>query len=362
MLPRFLTNWKRPSENYGYLNASLRARKSSFLEWEDFCRLAMGGKEDLEKVLLDPPYAESYRAQLVIGSRSPGGLGRIEEALSGGAGAQLLWVKKLAYGEPQLLIEIALSRGDLHNCRILLRAFTGSGKRGREPLWHGYGILPVSFFSTLWKTSLLVDASERALSFGHPLADILGSSLGEIRKGGEHVMAEQFLLRRMVGYFREQLTGIRGNNGVILREYLGRLIDLWNLGVWLRRRAGYRPMGQPGRNFLNTGAWLTVDRLEKVQVIRELVHGTPWGRVVRNIDSVSPPDFQRDLQIHFWKWQLELFRKDPLCIGVALGFIAMQIVEWNNLNTIAVGQAIGIAGPGLVKRLIPLGEVPEVSP
>lgn len=357
MLPRFLTSWKRLSENYGYLNASLRARKSSFLEWEDFCRLAMGNREDLEAVLLEPPYDESYRAQLVMGAGAPGGLGRIEAALSGGAGAQLLWVKKLAIGEPHLLVEVALSRADLHNCRILLRAFSVPGKRGKEPLWHGYGILPVSFFSTLWKTSRLVDASERALSFGNPLADILGSALGEIRKGGGQVMAEKLLLRKMVEYLRGELKGIRGANAVILREYLGRLVDLWNLGVWLRRRSGYRPEGWSGQNFLQTGAWLPVERLEKVQAIRELVHGTPWDRVVRNIGSVSPQDFQRDLQIHFWKWQLGLFRKDPLSIGVALGFIAMQIIEWNNLNTIAVGQAIGLTGSGLVQRLIPLGEV-----
>jgi V/A-type H+-transporting ATPase subunit C len=290
-------------------------------------------------------------------------LGRIETVLARGAGEQLLWIKKLAVGECRSLVEVALARADLHNCRILLRCFTVPGERGAEPLWHGYGILPVSFFSTLWKTSQLVDASERALSYGHPLAAALGTSLGEIGKGGGQMRAEKFLLRRLVEIFLEELRGIRGSNGEMLREYLGRLVDLWNLGVWLRRRrAGYRPETETDQDFLRTGAWLKVDRLDKVKTLRQLVHGTPWGQAVRNIESVSPQDFQRELQIHFWKWQLGLFRKDPLSIGVALGFIAMQIVEWNNLNTIAVGQTIGLSGPGLIQRLIPLGEVPGGAP
>lgn len=362
MLPRFLTSWKRSSENYGYLNASLRAKKSFFLQWEDFCRLAMGGRDDLEKILLSPPYAEGYRAYLALGASSPGGLGQIESVLARGASSQLLWIKKRADGESRSLVEIALARADLHNCRILLRGFTVPGERGLEPLWHGYGILPISFFSTMWKTSRLLDASERALSFGHPLADILGAALVEISKGGGQIRGEKFLLRRMVEFFRDELRGIRGKNGEMVREYLGRLVDLWNLGVWLRWRAGYRQERDSGQEFLRTGAWLTVERLEKEKTIRALVHGTPWGQTVRKIDSVSSPDFQRELQIHFWKWQLSLFRKDPLSIGVALGFIAMQIVEWNNLNTIAVGHTIGLTGPRLIQRLIPLGKLPEISP
>ncbi len=359
MLPRLLTAWKRPFENYGYLNASLRARKSSFLVWGDFCRIAMGTREDLEKVLLEPPYAESYRAHLVMGGGDARRLGSIEASLSEGAGQQLLWVKKLARGEAQQLVEVALSRSDLHNCRVLLRAFAVPGKRASEPLWHSYGILPVSFFSTLWKTSKLLDASERALSYGHPLAAILGSALSEMERGGGQVMAEKFLLRRMVSFFQEEVGMIGGSNGRILKEYLGLLIDLWNLGVWLRYRSGYVSQGMPGEKYLQGGAGLAVERLEKVRALRELVHGTFWGRVVRNIESLSPQDFQRDLQVHFWKWQLGLFRKDPLSIGVPLGFIAMQIIEWNNLNTLSVGHSIGLTGSALIDRLIPLDDYSE---
>lgn len=361
MLPRFLTSWKRPFENYGYLNASLRARKSSFLEWGDFCRIARGTRDDLEKVLLQPPYAESYRASLVLAGRSVGVLGRIEAALSEGAGRQLLWVKNTAQGEAHKLVEVALSRADLHNARILLRAFSVGGQRGKEPLWHLYGVLPASFFSTLWRTQGILEATERALSYGHPLSGILGASLAEMGKGSGQVLAEKVLLRRMVAFMRSDLKGIGGANGRILREYLGLLIDLWNLGVWLRRRSGSHHGGVPGGHFIEGGSALTVDRLEKVLVLRELVHGTFWGRVVRNIESVSPQDFQRELQVHFWKWQLGLFRRDPLSIGVALGFIAMQIIEWNNLNTISVGQTLGLSGAALIQRLIPLGDLPEVK-
>jgi V/A-type H+-transporting ATPase subunit C len=47
-----------------------------------------------------------------------------------------------------------------------------------------------------------------------------------------------------------------------------------------------------------------------------------------------------------------LMRKNPLGIEVAIGYVARQITEWQNLNTIVVGAALGLSPDGIFERLI----------
>jgi V/A-type H+-transporting ATPase subunit C len=57
----------------------------------------------------------------------------------------------------------------------------------------------------------------------------------------------------------------------------------------------------------------------------------------------------------FWRWQISLRRKDPLGIEVAIAFIAHQLVEWRNLDSLVVGVSMGFEGDAILEKLILAG-------
>lgn len=139
----FLKDLKDLPENYGYLNARLRAHFSDFLVKEDYRRLAFRRLEEIEVFLLETRYGKSFRKSLVEQPLSTHR--RIEVALADTSADTLNHARKMAMGEPEDLMTVLLARADLHNGRLLLRYyFTGALYEG-HPQWHGYGTLPVTF-------------------------------------------------------------------------------------------------------------------------------------------------------------------------------------------------------------------------
>jgi V/A-type H+-transporting ATPase subunit C len=58
------------------------------------------------------------------------------------------------------------------------------------------------------------------------------------------------------------------------------------------------------------------------------------------------------MQIQMLNWQKKLYRSNPLGIEVALGYVAMYLIEWENLNLLAVGLASRMNSEDLLKRII----------
>ncbi len=54
----------------------------------------------------------------------------------------------------------------------------------------------------------------------------------------------------------------------------------------------------------------------------------------------------------FWLWQISMKRKDPLGIEVAVGFCALQLVEWLNLNALVVGIDMGLSVDSIMNKMI----------
>ena len=54
-------------------------------------------------------------------------------------------------------------------------------------------------------------------------------------------------------------------NGRLVLEFWEGL-DLWNLGLWIRKRSGY-DRGLTGMEYLTGGAWIDPRRLEEAEVV-----------------------------------------------------------------------------------------------
>jgi V/A-type H+-transporting ATPase subunit C len=186
----------------------------------------------------------------------------------------------------------------------------------------------------------------------HPFAGAIGEAAAALDRGYPLVLAERRFLLGILGALWSELSSFSSSNGARVREYLGRLIDLWNIGIWLRHHTGYEETPHQESEYVPGGYSLSPHHLVLARSLAEVVHGTTWRSLMRNIAETTPSEFQRALHGAFLQWQMGLMRKNPLGIDVAIGYVARQITEWQNLNTIVVGVALGLSPEGIFERLI----------
>ncbi len=337
-------------ENYGYLNARLRAHFSDFLGREDYSRIASRSLEGIELFLLETRYGKSFRKSLVEQPLSTHR--RIEMALSETSSDSLNHARQMAMGEPEELMRALLARADLHNGRLLLRYFfTGAVYEG-NPVWHGYGTLPVTFFRQLWKSHSLSHAIDKCLSFEHPLSKALAAGCSHLRKGSTLPSSERVFLSEVLSFLKEMLKRHRNKNGYLVGELLGRSIDIWNMNIWSRVVTGTIERDKAAALFIDGGFSLSRDDLMNTANAAQLLGGTAW-------ESLIPKDPERSVAMipgkagrHFWLWQILQRRKDPLGIEVSIAYIAHQLVEWQNLNALVVGVDMGLEVGSIMEKMV----------
>jgi V/A-type H+-transporting ATPase subunit C len=337
-------------ENYGYLNARLRAHFSDFLGENDYRKLAGKSLEGIELFLLETRYGKSFRKGLVEQPLSSHG--RIEMALADTSADILNHARSMAMGEPEDLMRVLLARADLHNCRLLLRFFFTGGASSRTPLWHGYGTLPESFFERLWKSRSITHVIDKCLAFPHPLSRSLGKACSELLKGSPLPVSERVLLEEVVEFFRQIIEKHRTKNADVVEEFLGRTIDIWNIHIWSRAVSGTMEPGKASRLYIPGGRFLKNDILEAAPGPEELFRSTPWESILSGSRGRSVGFVVSKATRIFWNWQISLRRIDPLGIEVAVAFIACQLVEWHNLNALVVGIDMGLSVESIMEKMI----------
>ncbi|MDO9508530.1 MAG: V-type ATPase subunit [Thermovirgaceae bacterium] len=337
-------------ENYGYLNARLRAHFSDFLGREDYRRLAGKSLEGIEVFLLETRYGKSFRKGLVEQPLSAHR--RIEMALGETAADSLSHARKMAMGEPEDLLMVILSSADLHNGRLLLRFFFTGAIYDGNPLWHGYGTLPVSFFRKLWSSHSISHVIDRCLAFPHPLSRPLGKACSELRKGVALPASERVLLTGILAYLNVILDRHRSKDSGIVRDFLGRSIDIWNMNTWSRVISGSISKEKAAGLYIEKGSYLSIEKLNASAYPNQLLRSTPWEEILARSPSRSVAMIVSRATKLFWLWQISLRRRDPLGIGVAIGYCAHQLVEWQNLNALVVGIDMGLGVDSIMDKMI----------
>lgn len=337
-------------ENYGYLNARLRAHFSDFLGKEEYRRLAEKSLEGIEIFLLDTRYGKNFRKSLVEEPLSTHR--RIEIALADTTADSLSHARKMAMGEPGDLLGVLLSGADIHNGRLLLRFFFTGALYDGNPMWHSYGSLPIHFYRQLWGIRSVPHVIDRCLALPSPLARPLARAFSELGKGVELPGSERVLLAGILAYLNETLDRHRTKNSAIVREFLGRSIDIWNMNIWSRVISGIMSVEKGSDLYIDNGAYLSINRLNGSSDIRQLFRGTPWEEVVSGSKSEGIALIASMATRNFWLWQISQKRKDPLGIEVAIGFCAHQLVEWQNLNALVVGIDMGLPVDSIMDKMI----------
>lgn len=334
----------KESTNYEYLNSVVRARGDKLLPREVFRRLTEGTLEDLELFLLESSYGPRYREQLARGEAAL--LGRVETAMAMGAADILLDLASLARGEALLFLSLILSTGDLHNGRILLRASPGGMSPKKSPVWHRYSLADVSFYDDLWKKCKSpADVAIRSHEEDHPIARILGDSHRILHEKEDLFSAERYFYSTWLNEWRKEIGEKKGQNGRVMREYLGRMTDLWNFSIWLRPKAE----AFEGDRFLPGGWGFSREDLEGTDDDDLLLSRSMWIFDKEKDRGRQRAELFRSLQRQFYDWQQGLYRRNLLGIDVSLSYAARVVQEWKNLSMIAVGLSLKMP-PGEMER------------
>ncbi len=338
-------------ENYAYINARLRSRGARFFSSEELRRLADGVLEDLEVALLDGRYAEVLRSRLVTSERSA--FRRVEKTLSLGTAQSFDVLRRRAEGETAVLVDILLARADFQNARLMLRSMTSPHRSPKEmPFWASFGVLSPALFGELWESHDLQEFASRCRGIPHPFGGVLWEASQDLMRHGSLPRAERHLLLGYLEFLRRALDPWKSSGADRVREYLGRLADVWNSGIWLRERAGYLSASESAQAYVPGGACLSLDRLRRSSTLEALVSHTCWRDVARRGAPFSPHRTQQRFAESFLRWQASLFRKDLLGIDVGIGFIGLQLLEEQNLNRVAVGMALGLPSRRIQETLL----------
>jgi V/A-type H+-transporting ATPase subunit C len=54
----------------------------------------------------------------------------------------------------------------------------------------------------------------------------------------------------------------------------------------------------------------------------------------------------------FLFWQVQQRRENLMGIGIAVAYVALQLAEWQNLNTISIGLQLAMPADQILSRLI----------
>lgn len=339
------------SNNYEYFNAIIRRRVSLLLDHGDYVKIAKDDIDSFEQFLLDSRYAESYRSQLVRTRRST--LSRIEFAIANQLSRELNHSRKIAKGEVYDLLDVILARSDLYNTRLVIRSlFTGTFG-GKEPIWQDFGAIPMGFFSDLWWEGKTPEKIlEKCHSQGHPMALALASSVSDFQQGYDLHHAERKLLIKHIEYLNDSLSSTNSSSAKVIKDYLGMNIDLWNVGIWTRANSKAGKFVKKEPDYIPGGLSFSVSELNEARILGVLIRGSRWSGALGIMEKDRHGNIQRAMQIQMLNWQKKLYRSNPLGIEVALGYVAMYLIEWENLNLLAVGLASRMNSEDLLKRII----------
>jgi V/A-type H+-transporting ATPase subunit C len=355
--------------DFAYGNTRLRARKAELLGAAEYESL-LGRDADAVLELLA---GTAYRAEIEAALTVTGGNHALHLALGRHLARRLGELRAFYEGRSGELVDLLLSRFDLHNLLALLRGRA----RGRPPEQVLANVVPlgglgVAAGQEIARQQELARAVDLLVSWRLPNpaeARALADAWPEYERTEDLAALEHVLTARHARYLDEALQGAAASADS-LRELIAREHDAVNVLVLLRLRFALQldelsdlpPALRPGR-FL-AGGTIAEDALENAlrqptrpEAVAKLVEAArraDWRAPLQRIASGGDlPTLQREFEVSRVRWAVGLFvRGDPLSFDVPIAFTVAQENEVRNLRLVAEGVAGGVPAAALRAQLI----------
>ena len=359
-----------PSADWVYGNTRLRARKTELLGAEEYEALLGRDLEGLAEALAGTAYRAEVEAALAVT-----GVDRraLHEALRQHLARALSELRRFYEGSALELVDLLLSRFDLHNLLALLRGRV----RGRPPEEVLANVFPLGAIGDaaaqeiarqpeLARTvDLLVAWRLPDLALARALADAWPEyQRTEDLAALEHALATHHALRVT------QALDDAGADAESLRELVAREHDAVNVLIVLRLRFALQldelaelPPPRASGRFI-AGGRMAPDELEaalrqptRADAVARLIDAarrTDWRAPLERVAAGGDlPTLQRELEASRVRWAVGLFlRGDPLTIDVPIAYAVAKENEVRNLRLLVEGAAGGLSAAALRAQLI----------
>jgi V/A-type H+-transporting ATPase subunit C len=357
------------SADFAYGNTRLRARKAELLGWAEYESLLGRDLDAVLALLAGTAYRDEIEAALSI----TGGRHALHLALGRHLARRLGELRAFYEERSSELVDLLLSRFDLHNLLALLRGRV----RGQPPEQVLSNVIPVGALGgaaaqEIARQRELARAVDLLVSWQLPDpegARALADAWPEYERTEDLAALEHMLTAGHARYLDEALRAA-GASAESLRELVAREHDAVNVLVVLRLRFALQldelsdlpPAPRPGR-FLAGGS-IADDALEdalrqptRPEAVAKLVaaarRGDWRGPLQRIASGGDLPTLQRELEVSRVRWAVGLFvRGDPLSFDVPIAFAVAQENEVRNLRLLGEGLAGGLPAAALRAQLI----------
>jgi V/A-type H+-transporting ATPase subunit C len=355
--------------DFAYGNTRLRARKAELLGAAAYESLLGGDVDAILEFLADTAYRPEIEAALTVA----GGKQALHLALGRHLARRLEELRAFYEERSGELVDLLLSRFDLHNLIALLRGRA----RGRSPEQVLADVIPLGALGgaagqEVARQQELARAVDLLVSWRLPdgaHARALAEAWPEYERTGDLAALEHALTARHAWYLDEALQAA-GASADSLRELVAREHDAVNVLVVLRLRFALQldelpdlpPPPRSGR--LLAGGSIADDALEEAlrqptrpEAVAKLVESArreDWRAPLQRIATGGDlPTLQRELEVSRVRWAVGLFvRGDPLSFDVPIAFVVAEENEVRNLRLVAEGVAGGLPAAAIRAQLI----------
>jgi len=345
--------------DFGYGNARLRARKTRLLGLADYEELLARDVDGILGTLSETAYAPEVDSALTRFS----GARRLHEAVRINLGRSLEELRSFYAGEARELVDILLSRWDLHNTIALLRGEAVRPSTEEALLY----VFPVGALSDALAREV-TRQNEFAAAVGLLIrwklpdpetAATLREAWPEYERTGNLASLEHAVTAGWTARTAEALAGA-GADGGELRQYFERETDERNALAALRLRKAIEQgelSGIPASD--EWGAYLPGGSI-RPEELDEAVRLPDADAAASSLAAAGPGDrwrqalerwsagggllaLQRELEEQRISDAVALFtRGDPLGVGVPIAYAVAKENEAKNLRLVAEGAARGL--------------------
>lgn len=338
--------------DYDYGNARIRALKSRLLSERQLDNLA--GAENLTALiaaLIKTAYCKPIETALTRTS----GLDCITESLHHDLLGALGQVSNFYDGQAGEMVAIVLRRYDIHNLKAILRGL--SKHAAADEIFST--LIPVGELNTSTLAELARSPDPRAamdtmamlgLVFCQPLLRLRSEHPGAGTPQMELAL-DRWFFQDSIQYLEETRRA-----GKVLMDALQLEADLINLFTvlrfaqfpaerkflhdWLHLDQFDELLVGPGR--LPEAILMEASRQDTVEAAVSIFIHTPYETVLKDglaiyARSALLSDIEKQLKRYRLQWMASQIIRDPLGIGVLLGYFALKINEINNIRWIAHG-------------------------
>jgi len=343
--------------DYDYGNARLHAMKARLLSNRELDILVSAGNiQGLIALLAKTAYQRSVEISLTRAS----GLDSIDGALRNDLESTIGKIRGFYDGSARKMVAIVLRAYDVDNLKAILRGLSKNVSAG-EIL---RSLLPVgelrsNVLRELARVRNPREAIDLLVSMGQPYAWPLITLRSE-RPGAELFEMERALDQWHYQESRRHLQSEARLEGTLART-LAFEADLVNVLIALRfalepaeRDLLHDYLGDEHVDYLFIGPGIIsfdvlteVSQCDSVVTAIEVLAGTAFEPALRTglkrfESSQRLSDIEKQLKRYRLEWMMNLWTKEPLGIGVVLGYIALKTNEVGNIRWIAHGIDLGL--------------------